>query len=49
MNKQEVKQMIGRSPDYSDALMLRMFFEIGVKRPEKHLGIITSRFKKQLR
>lgn len=28
-NKQEVKQMIGRSPDYSDALMMRMYFLLG--------------------
>jgi ribosomal protein S8 len=49
VSKNTIKMSIGRSPDYSDALMLRMFFEIGVKRPEKHLGIITSRFKKQLR
>lgn len=29
--KQEVKQLLGRSPDYSDTLMMRMFFELGDK------------------
>jgi len=28
MPKDEVKEMIGRSPDYSDALMMRMWFEL---------------------
>jgi phage terminase large subunit len=28
MNKSEVKQLIGRSPDYSDALMMRMVFNL---------------------
>jgi hypothetical protein len=27
MSKDKVKQAIGRSPDYSDALMMRMYFE----------------------
>lgn len=27
MNKQDVKSLIGRSPDYSDAIMMRMYFE----------------------
>jgi len=26
--KEKIKQMIGRSPDYSDALMMRMFYEL---------------------
>jgi hypothetical protein len=29
--KEKVKELIGRSPDYSDALMMRMYFEIGLK------------------
>lgn len=28
MSKDEVKSMIGRSPDYSDALMMRMYYEL---------------------
>lgn len=27
--KEKVKELIGRSPDFSDALMMRMFFEVG--------------------
>lgn len=27
ISKEEIKEMIGRSPDYSDAMMMRMFFE----------------------
>ena len=26
--KEKVKQMLGRSPDYSDALMMRMYYEL---------------------
>ena len=26
--KEKVKQIIGRSPDYSDALMMRMYYEL---------------------
>ena len=26
--KEKVKQIIGRSPDYADALMMRMFYEL---------------------
>jgi len=29
LKKEVVKDMIGRSPDYSDALMMRMWFELG--------------------
>lgn len=28
INKTEIKQLIGRSPDYSDALMMRMYFSL---------------------
>jgi phage terminase large subunit len=28
MPKEKVKQMLGRSPDYSDALMMRMYYEL---------------------
>jgi hypothetical protein len=27
--KEDIKNIIGRSPDYSDALMMRMWFELG--------------------
>lgn len=30
VGKDIIKQNIGRSPDYSDALMMRMYFEVGV-------------------
>lgn len=33
MSKDEVKELINRSPDYSDAIMMRMFFELIV--PQK--------------
>ena len=26
--KEKVKQMLGRSPDYSDAIMMRMYYEL---------------------
>jgi hypothetical protein len=29
VKKEHVKEMLGRSPDFSDALMMRMFYEIG--------------------
>lgn len=29
VRKEEVKEMLGRSPDYSDAMMMRMWFEVG--------------------
>jgi hypothetical protein len=28
INKDEIKKKIGRSPDYSDALMMRIYFEL---------------------
>lgn len=30
--KDMVKQLIGRSPDFSDAIAMRFVFEVGVKR-----------------
>jgi phage terminase large subunit len=39
VNKAEVKQLIGRSPDYSDALMMRMYFELAPK-----LSTLSQRF-----
>jgi len=35
MSKEKVKERIGRSPDYSDALLMRMYFEL------PHVGKIT--------
>jgi hypothetical protein len=29
IGKELIKENIGRSPDYSDALMMRMYFEVG--------------------
>lgn len=34
--KAEIKQLIGRSPDYSDALMMRMYFELKPKLKVRH-------------
>jgi len=31
VKKEHVKEMLGRSPDYSDAMMMRLWFEIGQK------------------
>lgn len=31
VSKEQIKELIGRSPDYSDALMMRMYFEIHVQ------------------
>ena len=31
IKKEEVKELLGRSPDYADALMQRMWFELGNK------------------
>ena len=31
VKKDDVKEMLGRSPDYSDTMMMRMWFEIAVK------------------
>lgn len=28
LRKKEIKELIGRSPDYTDALMMRMYFEL---------------------
>ena len=33
VSKEKVKNILGRSPDYSDALMMRMFYEL-----KKNLG-----------
>ena len=32
LSKDKIKDLIGRSPDYSDALMMRMYYELGVSR-----------------
>ena len=31
LKKDKVKEILGRSPDYSDAMMMRIWFEIGAK------------------
>jgi phage terminase large subunit len=37
--KDEIKQKIGRSPDYSDTLMMRMYFEVN-KEPEPNITLL---------
>jgi len=32
LSKDKIKDLIGRSPDYSDALMMRMYYELGMSR-----------------
>lgn len=41
IKKEEVKKNIGRSPDYSDMLMMRMYFELAPK--PKRLSVLSSR------
>ena len=38
MSKDEVKKKIGRSPDYSDALMMRMYFELQKSKSSYYIG-----------
>ena len=38
ISKEEIKAMIGRSPDYSDALMMRMYFEYKQARLSFYIG-----------
>ncbi|MDP1728662.1 MAG: LAGLIDADG family homing endonuclease [archaeon] len=37
--KEEVKEMIGRSPDWSDNLLMRMWFELKFKRFERNIKV----------
>lgn len=34
VGKEEVKESLGRSPDFGDALMMRMFFELNLPEPD---------------
>lgn len=38
ISKEEIKSLIGRSPDYSDALMMRMFYEYKTARLSFYIG-----------
>lgn len=40
--KEEIKELLGRSPDYADALMMRMWFEF------KPTGLVAHQFRPQL-
>ncbi len=31
LKKEYIKELLGRSPDYSDAMMMRLWYEIGMK------------------
>lgn len=42
ITKDEIKEKIGRSPDYSDTLMMRMFFELP-KEPEPNLRVLDDK------
>lgn len=37
MSKDEVKKVLGRSPDYSDAIMMRMYFNINPNKGQYHI------------
>jgi len=39
-NKKEIKEDIGRSPDYSDTAMMRVFFDL---KPTKRKGMLTRK------
>ena len=36
--KEKIKELLGRSPDYADALMMRMFFELDKPKSSYYLG-----------
>ena len=38
VSKDKIKQNIGRSPDFSDALMMRMYFELKVSNKITYYG-----------
>ena len=38
ISKDKIKQNIGRSPDFSDALMMRMYFELAQKTKITYYG-----------
>ena len=38
MSKDEIKKKIGRSPDYSDALMMRMYFTLDKPKSSYYIG-----------
>ncbi|KKM68566.1 hypothetical protein LCGC14_1459560, partial [marine sediment metagenome] len=38
VSKELIKEMLGRSPDFGDVLMMRMFFEVGLGK----IGILTG-------
>jgi phage terminase large subunit len=47
ISKDDIKQIIGRSPDLSDAFMMRMYF--GLKREYRNSGDFEARQKEQAR
>jgi hypothetical protein len=38
LSKDEIKKKIGRSPDYSDALMMRMYYELNTNKGKYYTG-----------
>ncbi len=47
IGKDEVKERIGRSPDFSDMLMMRMFFEIAIGHGPNKVHVFVPKFVKR--
>jgi phage terminase large subunit len=45
MVKEDVKKVLGRSPDYSDAMMMRMYFEFKATVKRQHFGETNNIYK----
>jgi hypothetical protein len=38
MPKEKIKELLGRSPDYADALMMRMYFTLQKSKSSYYIG-----------
>ena len=47
LQKEDVKLKLGRSPDFSDALMMRMFFEVGISVGPSKVNVYIPKFPKR--